>query len=1024
MKVGIGIVTHNYPQQVEWWVYTLEKFRRRGHNFEACISFDGPAPSLSIPTVSGPGLGVAHTKNGALRYLMATDVDLIVLIEDDNQVMSWEFFEQLRRLVQYGVHHLMVAPLAEAPNTWELTGQRIQVGLETLQEYRRRREPQDTPGDITLVTREVVERCGGMDPRFVGRGHAHGEWTQRIHQTMGLVLSPFWMLETPHLRCAWTQERGMRPNQLEEVAANTALRQGLTAGSVPRPVPNIGYLVEHPPCTPVSVCMCLINRVDTLRPCLDSIAAWFAKEDTANEVVIADFGSTDCNLEEELTRRGIPHTIVRLQGYFARGRGLHAAKMAARHPTLMFLDADMLVPTTFGDVVRTFVSKGSCFFPICWSLRKTTGGWWRDTGYGMVGIHTEDYDLIGGWSLQRRRWGGEDDDLHWHCHQLGLQVHRYPVTDYQHQYHPTKTKEAHVDPKVIAEGDSWVPLAKKKTVSTPIPLLQVDVETLNAQLESQGHLEAARQSNEGFNPDMPIGISIGKEGEMTILEGHLNAAHALLSGVPTISARVLVRHPEWVELVDRLFEWYRDFKLYTAIQHPEFAGWKVCRDTEQRAKAILNLVPKGNVLILGARLGGVACALAQAGLQVTAIERSRGLAEVAKRVEQFNGDASNPILWNPAKTGGQDAVVCLSELHLGTQKGTYRQELASLMRTAPVLILEMGEGSDLRKVELGLPVGQSDIGPWLEEVTGWEARPLLKGTPPKFRQSSDDQRWLWALGESLPPLTLPVVSQGVCWDLTKGCQSRLPFMEEVLEDTSLLRVGVMVPCWQRHQLTSVVIRAIQAQTRRPDRILMVTSEDPELVALAEKLGVESIDTPNRPLSVKHATGFRHLAEDCDILINVGSDDILGPRCIERIVQCFQTPQVILAGYEDAYALEEGLIWYFQGYGLWRVDPLGTCRAVRSTAFAATGYDFGGVREDCLDKYSVEALLAACPWGRMVKLASDLHSSILAVKVEGAITSARALSERGQVPATTKDVRGFLRSRFDPETTEALMELCG
>ena len=435
--IGIGIITHDFPEQVLWWDAFLACARHE-HEFEACISFDGRAlDGLCTPVLSGPGLGVAHTKNGALRYLHSQEADVLVLIEDDCRVLGWEFFEQLQRVAKY-IPHLMLGPVREWPHTWELTGPTREINGELLLQYRRKREPQDTPGVVSMITRAALECCGGLDGRFIGRGHAHGEWTERVHRAIGSPLgSPYWILDTPHLEYVQSERpRQKRPNEAVEIASNAALRQGLAIGATPTPIPNVDYLLhqEARPQYPISVCMCLMNRVDTLRPCLDSLAEWFA-EDERNEVVIADFGSTDCDLEAELTDRNLPHRIVRLDGHFARGRGLHRAAQAASNPLLMFLDADMLVPRRFGDYIRTFARPGECLFPICWSLHEGTG-WWRTTGYGMLAIHRDDYSRVGGWNLTRHVWGGEDDDMHWHCHHRGLIVHRCPISGYVHQWHP------------------------------------------------------------------------------------------------------------------------------------------------------------------------------------------------------------------------------------------------------------------------------------------------------------------------------------------------------------------------------------------------------------------------------------------------------------------------------------------------------------------------------------------------------------------------------------------------------------
>jgi len=266
---------------------------------------------------------------------------------------------------------------------------------------------------------------------------------------------------------------GTNPSTPELVQLNGELRADLE--SVPPrqslPVPNLDYLIDTELRAQISVCMALKNRASTLRPCLESIKRWFTLEPD-NEVVIADFGSTDCDVAQELDARGLPFTVVELDGYFSRARGLHNALLAAKHDRVLFLDADMLCPPNMGAVIRTYVAPGECLFPVCWSRDRRGGsGGWRHTGYGMVAIHAADYRRAGGWDLGRRRWGGEDDDFHWHCHHRGLKVNRLCVTDLIHQWHPTspKYKEQYMDPNALASPrKDWTPPDTRGAVREPI----------------------------------------------------------------------------------------------------------------------------------------------------------------------------------------------------------------------------------------------------------------------------------------------------------------------------------------------------------------------------------------------------------------------------------------------------------------------------------------------------------------------------------------------------------------------------
>jgi hypothetical protein len=89
----------------------------------------------------------------------------------------------------------------------------------------------------------------------------------------------------------------------------------------------------------------------------------------------------------------------------------------------------------------------------------------------MIAIHADDYNLAGGWDLSRRRWGGEDDDFHWHCHHRGIKVARLRVTDLIHQWHPISNgfKEQYMDPDATAQPKrDWTPPDTRGAVREPI----------------------------------------------------------------------------------------------------------------------------------------------------------------------------------------------------------------------------------------------------------------------------------------------------------------------------------------------------------------------------------------------------------------------------------------------------------------------------------------------------------------------------------------------------------------------------
>jgi Chondroitin N-acetylgalactosaminyltransferase len=213
---------------------------------------------------------------------------------------------------------------------------------------------------------------------------------------------------------------------------------------------------------------------------------------------------------------------VRLQGFFSRARGLHAAAQAARHRLLIFLDADILVASAaFGARVRQSVAPHRVFFPICYSLNrdadpvvngdspeaKIANGYWRASGFGLAAILKEDYLGAAGWDRRLGRWGGEDDDFLWHCHHQGFEVERHRVHELFHQWHPNDiaSKEKHNDPSAVSLAGRWRP-PPERGCAAPEPghLIHLGPLHLEPSLERWGfHGDTLRQfcSNPAIAPE-------------------------------------------------------------------------------------------------------------------------------------------------------------------------------------------------------------------------------------------------------------------------------------------------------------------------------------------------------------------------------------------------------------------------------------------------------------------------------------------------------------------------------------------
>ena len=160
--------------------------------------------------------------------------------------------------------------------------------------------------------------------------------------------------------------------------------------------------------------------------------------------------------------------MVRLDGAFARGRGLDACAAAVApadaDPLLLFIDVDMVFDSGFLHRCRaTAVPRAQIYWPVVFSLYREprdleaemhNAGMWRDFGFGMACMYRKDYVAIG--ACGRRTpppppptratgryntsvvgWGKEDVELYESAVRAEeLEVVRAVDEGMLHQWHP------------------------------------------------------------------------------------------------------------------------------------------------------------------------------------------------------------------------------------------------------------------------------------------------------------------------------------------------------------------------------------------------------------------------------------------------------------------------------------------------------------------------------------------------------------------------------------------------------------
>lgn len=139
-------------------------------------------------------------------------------------------------------------------------------------------------------------------------------------------------------------------------------------------------------------------------------------------VIIIDYESTDVDVKqlcEQILGDMIPFYIYTVcgGGPFDRGGGLDLAAQVAQRDgfdSLFFCDADMYITNhyIFDEAARS-LAAGKIYYPTCFSYTSHTHerGFWRDSGYGMLFIRTDDYFISDRWK-HNKSWGWEDRALH------------------------------------------------------------------------------------------------------------------------------------------------------------------------------------------------------------------------------------------------------------------------------------------------------------------------------------------------------------------------------------------------------------------------------------------------------------------------------------------------------------------------------------------------------------------------------------------------------------------------------------
>jgi glycosyltransferase involved in cell wall biosynthesis len=177
--LGIGVITHNRLSVLQRCVSEIARHTRVPYSL--VIADDGSSDGTAawargrgIPVVTGFRRGIAWNKNRALYcFQQHTDCDPILLFEDDTWPIKkgWDTVWVAAALRWQHVNYCYGFDRRNPPRG---------AGTEE--------DPFQCPafgGHCTITTKRALGEVGFLDPRFVGYGWEHVEWTHRFRLRYG-----------------------------------------------------------------------------------------------------------------------------------------------------------------------------------------------------------------------------------------------------------------------------------------------------------------------------------------------------------------------------------------------------------------------------------------------------------------------------------------------------------------------------------------------------------------------------------------------------------------------------------------------------------------------------------------------------------------------------------------------------------------------------------------------------------------------------------------------------------------------
>lgn len=167
-KIGIGITTHNRPQFLKQCLENIKK-----HTPEAYIVVVDDASKEPVTEATyrfENNVGIARAKNKCLELLYKADCDYLFLFDDDTWALQDEWYLPY---INSGEPHLMYI-FQDFAGGNGLNDTAVLYKDSKITAYSHAR------GCMLYITRECLDKVGGMDEEFGRWGYEHPAWSDRI----------------------------------------------------------------------------------------------------------------------------------------------------------------------------------------------------------------------------------------------------------------------------------------------------------------------------------------------------------------------------------------------------------------------------------------------------------------------------------------------------------------------------------------------------------------------------------------------------------------------------------------------------------------------------------------------------------------------------------------------------------------------------------------------------------------------------------------------------------------------------